>query len=442
MGVGVGYVRRQPETGALHEAVRRGWPSVESRVPKRVREEVRRYLECGQLRYGFLEVACEGCRELSLVAFSCKGRGWCPSCTTRRAVETALRLEAQLPEVAHRQWTLSVPRGLRLAVVKRPGLLKVVEKALVRAVWRWQRGTAKGLGVTGPLQGAATAFSQWFGSSLQLTPHLHVLVPEAQWRAEGEVVELPPPDDADVEAVLERLVRQLRAALADVEGALPDDEYEGLQQEALQGQLQLPGEARARKRRVAVRAGFSLHADTAVHGHDREGLARLCRYAARGPVAESRVRRLPDGRYEYTTKHGLSLVMTAEALVKRLVALVPPSRQHLTAAHGVYAANARLRPVVLRQEPTPKVQEATPAATAEGSGPRAKRRPKLDWATVQARTFGEDVWQCGRCGGRRRIVAVVTSHRTAEEVLRNLGLLPKRKLLPPEHGPPQLELAM
>ena len=138
-----------------------------------------------------------------------------------------------------RQWTLSLPRGLRLAVAKRPALLKLVEKALVHAVWRWQRASAKRLGVTGKLQGAAQAFSQWFGSNLQMTPHLHVLVPEAQWRAEGEVVELPPPDDEDVESVLLRLLRQLRAALAEVEGALPEDEYEGLQQEALQGQLQL-----------------------------------------------------------------------------------------------------------------------------------------------------------------------------------------------------------
>ena len=191
-------------------------------------------------------------------------------------------------------------------------------------------------------------------------------------------------------------------------------------------------EVRAKKRRVAVRAGFSLHANTAVHGHDREGLSRLCRYAARGPVAESRVRRLPDGRYEYTTKHGVSLVMTAEALVKRLVALVPPARLHLTSGHGVYAANAALRSAVLRQEPVPaqQPQEAPPDATEKTPSPspaeqeKPKRRPKLDWATLQARTFGEDVWKCGRCGGRRRIVAVVTSHRTAEEVLRNLRLAP------------------
>jgi hypothetical protein len=32
--------------------------------------------------------------------------------------------------------------------------------------------------------------------------------------------------------------------------------------------------------------GFSLHADTAVHGHDRQGLERLCRSGVRGAVAD------------------------------------------------------------------------------------------------------------------------------------------------------------
>lgn len=48
------------------------------------------------------------------------------------------------------------------------------------------------------------------------------------WSRSGvwRVVELPLPEDEDVESVLTRLLRQLRAALAEVEGALPEDEYE------------------------------------------------------------------------------------------------------------------------------------------------------------------------------------------------------------------------
>jgi hypothetical protein len=69
--------------------------------------EAEAFLQCGQLRYGFVEVSCEACHEVRLVAFSCKGRGWCPSCTNRRAVESGAALESVLPRVRHRQWTLS-----------------------------------------------------------------------------------------------------------------------------------------------------------------------------------------------------------------------------------------------------------------------------------------------------------------------------------------------
>jgi hypothetical protein len=83
--------------------------------------------------------------------------------------------------------------------------------------------------------------------------------------------------------------------------------------------------------------GFSLHADTWVHANDRQGLARLVRYGARGPVAESRLTRREDGRLAYETKKGVTLVLTAEQLVRRLVALIPPRGLHLTNFHGALA---------------------------------------------------------------------------------------------------------
>lgn len=80
----------------------------------------------------------------------------------------------------------------------------------------------------------------------------------------------------------------------------------------------------SRRRRVAVAHGFSLHADTAVHGHDRQGLERLASHGARGPIAASRLRRLDDGRYEDSPTKGLAFTVTAAQLVRRLVSLVPP----------------------------------------------------------------------------------------------------------------------
>ena len=189
-----------------------------SAVPSRVKLQVQRYLECGDVRQGFVEVGCERCGEARRVAFSCKGRGWCPSCTTRRAVETGAHLEAVLPRVAHRQWTLSLPFAVRFQVVKRPKLLKRLEVRLVKALWRWQRRDAKrlGAGAAGRLRGGAVCFWQWFGSSLQLTPHLHLLVPEALWREDGSPVELPAPTDDDVARVLHRALGQAKKDWADL----------------------------------------------------------------------------------------------------------------------------------------------------------------------------------------------------------------------------------
>ncbi|MDX2014721.1 MAG: transposase [Myxococcaceae bacterium] len=160
--------------------------------------------------------------------------------------------------------------------------------------------------------------------------------------------------------------------------------------------------------------GFSLHADTAVHGHARQGLERLCRYGSRGPVAESRLRRLEDGRYEYSPKgkdasgrpRG-AFVLTAAAFVRRLVALVPPPRAHLTSFHGVFAPHAALRPTVtLRPTPT------TPAPSRKTKRPRPTRR--LDWATLHQHTFGTDVLRCP-CGGRRRLHAIHSTRKAAED---------------------------
>jgi hypothetical protein len=98
--------RRAPQKSVLREAFQRGWPSVGDWVPKRVRREaLLAYVRCGDARFGFVEVSCDDCHQARVVAFCCKGRGWCPSCTNRRAVETGVRLAALLPWVRHRQWT-------------------------------------------------------------------------------------------------------------------------------------------------------------------------------------------------------------------------------------------------------------------------------------------------------------------------------------------------
>jgi hypothetical protein len=61
-----------------------------------VREEFDAYLRCGALDHGFLRVVCEQCRAERLVAFSCKQRGFCPSCGARRMAERARHLVVEV----------------------------------------------------------------------------------------------------------------------------------------------------------------------------------------------------------------------------------------------------------------------------------------------------------------------------------------------------------
>ncbi len=57
-----------------------------------IEQDFRKYLECGILAYGFARARCAGCGYNFLIAYSCKGRGICPSCNTRRMAEIAAHL--------------------------------------------------------------------------------------------------------------------------------------------------------------------------------------------------------------------------------------------------------------------------------------------------------------------------------------------------------------
>ena len=57
-----------------------------SLVPRRLKQEVERYLGCGDVRCGFVEVRCASCHDARLVAFSCKGRGSQSSVVPRRVI--------------------------------------------------------------------------------------------------------------------------------------------------------------------------------------------------------------------------------------------------------------------------------------------------------------------------------------------------------------------
>ena len=85
--------------------------------------------------HGFARAWCDDCGHDYFVAFSCKGRGVCPSCNTRRMVETAAHLTDHVfPRLPVRQWMLSVPKRLRYFMQRDGAVLNMVLRIFLRVI--------------------------------------------------------------------------------------------------------------------------------------------------------------------------------------------------------------------------------------------------------------------------------------------------------------------
>ena len=146
-----------------------------SGLPTFVTDEFDAFLACGILAHGFLRLRCDGCKEEKLVAFSCKRRGICPSCGTRRMAEAAAhRMDHVIPKVPVRQWVLSFPIPLRSLFAVNPELLAPILQIIHRAIATFlidQTGIKRDQAATG-----AVTLIQRFGSAANLNVHLHALV--------------------------------------------------------------------------------------------------------------------------------------------------------------------------------------------------------------------------------------------------------------------------
>ena len=157
----LGYQRRRPEETVLYQVVQEHLATflAEARersphgagLPRSVESEFAAYLDCGILSRGFARVRCGECGNELLVAFSCKGRGICPSCNARRMHDTAAHLvDRVFPlEVATRQWVLSLPFQVRFLLARRGALRRAVLKIFLRAPGNAGR-QASGAGAAAP----------------------------------------------------------------------------------------------------------------------------------------------------------------------------------------------------------------------------------------------------------------------------------------------------
>ncbi|MFN8642293.1 MAG: transposase zinc-binding domain-containing protein [Candidatus Binatia bacterium] len=157
-------------------------------MPRFVEKELRAFLGCGAMANGFARFRCGGCGREILVAFSCKGRGFCPSCCGRRmAVLAAHLVDGVFGDLPVRQWVLTLPYRLRYALAYDPPLCRAVLGVFVRALLAFERRRARARGVVG--RGGAVTAIQRCGSALNTNVHFHTLAAEGVFvtRPDGAV---------------------------------------------------------------------------------------------------------------------------------------------------------------------------------------------------------------------------------------------------------------
>ena len=154
--------------------------------PVYVEKAFRKYLECGIFAHGFARVRCDDCGDDFLVAFSCKGRGVCPSCNTLRKAEAAAHLRDHVfPRLPVRQCVLSVPKRLRYYLQRDKGALNSALRIFLRVVQQSLLTHCSGAAKADPvsLHLGAVAFIHRFGSSLNTHVHFHVCVVDGVFEA-------------------------------------------------------------------------------------------------------------------------------------------------------------------------------------------------------------------------------------------------------------------
>ena len=436
-------------------------------LPEYVKREFYEYLRCGILANGFLRLQCTECKHERLVPFSCKGRGFCPSCGGRRMSELAACLVDEVfPQVPIRQVVLSFPFPVRFWIAKNNRLQSELLTLTIRAITALLRKKAKGQGFRQKLEYAVVTVIQRFGGSINLNPHLHMLWVDGLYDVAGETAvfhPLTPPTNDEVRELVETLSMRILKCLKrkgypvedDVD--IPAEEEEtflDVQSASVQSLISL-GERRGQKvrrlgliergnfegatlegERCASYRGFSLHANISCRNDEREKLEHMVRYIARPPVAMDRLYQRPDGNITYRLKKKYRdgterLLFSPLELLEKLAALVPRPRAHVTRYHGLFAPHSKARNKIVLG----KQKDKTDAV--EEPEKREKSTSRMSWAKLMNRVFKIDVTQCQFCRGEVKIIAAILERTAIEKILNHLGLPSEPPLISSARPPPQ-----
>jgi hypothetical protein len=381
------YQRRRPEKTLLYRTIEAYWPlfvveqaRVGKKLPLFIHQEFDDYLKCGIPEFGFVRTYCYQCQYSGVVAFSCKRRGFCPSCSGRRMNDEAGHIiKNVIPEITTRQWVLSFPYKIRYVLSHNQKLTNELLKIFIRTIQSYQRRRIQNKNA----KIGAITFIQRFGSALNLNVHFHTLMTDGVYILQKDHTylfqRLPQPTHEDLQTLvnkikikIERKIQKQNLAQVDQlpfeEESLGDIAQLSISQRAAFGERKgqklkpygiTPNEAAPENLdpTTANNSGYSLNARVWIAYNKRKKLEQVIRYMARGPIAQDRMTEAYNNQILYKLKtpwkNGIThFSYSGLDFIARLVALIPPPKMNMIRYHGVFAPNFKNRNKIV---PTKKV---------------------------------------------------------------------------------------
>jgi hypothetical protein len=465
------YQRRRPELTPCFKIVNEHMDSfVQAResenrpLPQYVIDEFEAFIKCGIPAYGFLRLKCSCCAEEKIVAFSCKKRGFCPSCCAKRQAETAAHLvDNVLPLAPYRQMVLSFPIPLRYWLHTNKKLFSKIHSIVIKEMHRYYINKAKLAGIKNPYPGSIS-FTQRAGSALNVNPHLHVLLLDGVYTEVNGVVKLRNVDaitDDEVAWLCENIAKNVMRHLTKegyldkdgevVQNPMMDDLFQENEAITAAAYASIAGKIAfgqnagryvtrigsgfgyfeevplAKGKRCFSVNGFSLHCNTSTNTHARDRLEKLIEYIARGPLSNERLEITDDGKVKLQLKtawrDGTShLLLSPHEFLEKLAAIIPPPKSHLVRWGGVFAANSPFRKKIVLK---PEKKKGFDFQDGE------KKRVNKSWSLMLARVFKLDVLKCV-CGGDLTPLGSVQDPDEVRRYLKHTNI----DYDPPSRGPP------
>ena len=388
------YVRRRPEITHLYRIIFNHREDLsytwEERFQQRygvlrdcVLKAFDAYLDCGILAHGAARAHCGNCNHSILIAFSCKQRGVCPSCSTKRALIFAENLHDNiLAHVPHRHVVFSLPKRLRVYF----RYDRKLHQILFTSAWESLREMYEAP-VPDGVPGAVLALHTC-GEALNHNPHIHGICTDGVFLPDGSFQQVP---KLSTEKLTELLTHKVLSELK-AKDLITDTAIAQLLSQS--------------------HTGFSAWMGDPIEPGDGERRLFVSRYIDRGPVASSKIEIVDDIiTYHHNCEHLPTAEFNALEFLAALSVHIPNKWEQLTRHYGYYSTRLRGERKKLLATTTPIILE-----------PLEKRKASSAWAALIKQIYEVNPLTCEKCGSEMKIVAFIQDSKEINKIIKHLRL--------------------